>query len=90
LQAVNGDDVTPSVSERVTLSAAGIYRAGLTPRELQALRCMANGYTNRQIAGELGVTLKSARNLVSAVLAKLDAVNRAEAVAIAGREGLLS
>jgi DNA-binding CsgD family transcriptional regulator len=64
-------------------------RAGLTARELRALRCLANGYTNQQIALELGVKHKTARNLVSSVLAKLDAVNRAEAVAIATREGML-
>ena len=66
-----------------------VDRAGLTPRELIALRCMASGYTNRQIAMELRITHKTARNLVSSVLGKLDAVNRAAAVAIATREGLL-
>src|SRR4051794_36427472 len=69
--------------------SSGLYRAGLTARELQALRCIARGHTNRQIAHELGVALKTARNLVSEILSKLDAVNRAEAVAIATREGLL-
>jgi DNA-binding CsgD family transcriptional regulator len=66
-----------------------IDRAGLTERELRVLRCLANGYTNQQIAQELEVKHKTARNIVSSVLAKLDAVNRAEAVAIATREGLL-
>lgn len=69
--------------------SSGLYRAGLTPREMQALQCMARGYTNRQIAAELGVALKTARNMVSEILSKLDAVNRAEAVAIATREGLV-
>ena len=66
-----------------------IDRAGLTERELRVLHCLANGYTNQQVALELGVKHKTARNIVSSVLAKLDAVNRAEAVAIATREGLL-
>lgn len=71
------------------VSDHGVYRAGLTSREMEALRCMARGYTNRQIAEELGVALKTARNMVSEILSKLDAVNRVEAVAIATREGLL-
>lgn len=84
LQTLQGH--RPTRPERKVIA---VSRAGLTPRERMVLRCMANGYTNQQIATELGVKHKTARNIVSSVLAKLDAVNRVEAVAIATREGLL-
>lgn len=66
-----------------------VAHAGLTRKELLVLRAMANGYTNRQIAAELGIAIKTARNRVSIILVKLDAINRTQAVAIAAREGLL-
>ena len=88
LQTLHGEEAKrPERSDRA--AARAMERAGLTAREHIALRCMANGYTNQQIAVELGVKHKTARNVVSAVLAKLDAINRAEAVAIATREGML-
>jgi DNA-binding NarL/FixJ family response regulator len=86
LQALCVDENRPPAR---TVSAQVQYRAGLTAREMEALRCMARGYTNRQIAQELGVAPKTARNMVSEILSKLDAINRVEAVAIATREGLL-
>lgn len=64
-------------------------RYGLTPREYLVLQRMAAGRSNREIAAELGIGYKTVRNMVSQVLAKLDASNRAEAAVIAVREGLL-
>lgn len=62
---------------------------GLTPREAVVLQRMAAGRSNREIGVELGIGYKTVRNMVSQVLAKLDASNRAEAAVIAVREGLL-
>jgi DNA-binding NarL/FixJ family response regulator len=64
-------------------------RLGLSPQDERVLECIAHGQTDKQIAVALGITHKSARNAVSRVLAKLDARNRAEAVGIATREGLI-
>jgi len=61
----------------------------LTPRELEVLRRLAAGQTNRQIADALVVTERTAKFHVSAILAKLRAANRTEAVAIANAHGLL-
>ena len=66
-----------------------VAHTDLTRRELRVLQLMSNGYTNRQIATELDIAIKTARNRVSIILAKLDAINRTQAVAIAVREGLL-
>ncbi len=58
---------------------------GLTPREIDVLRLVAAGNTNRQIAELLFVSTKTASAHVSNVLAKLGVTNRAEAGAAARR-----
>jgi DNA-binding NarL/FixJ family response regulator len=58
---------------------------GLTRRELEVLRLIAAGRTNREIAARLFVGQKTVATHVGNILAKLGAANRVEAVAIAGR-----
>jgi DNA-binding NarL/FixJ family response regulator len=58
---------------------------GLTPREAEVLGLVARGYTNRQIAEQLVISVKTASVHVSHILAKVDARNRVEAAAIAHR-----
>ena len=58
---------------------------GLTPREAEVLTLVARGYTNREIADELVISVKTASVHVSHILRKLDAPNRLEAAAIAHR-----
>ena len=65
-----------------------IDRLDLTPRELEVLGLLALGRTNRDIAGELFISEKTASVHVSRILSKLGARNRAEAAAIAHRLGL--
>ncbi|WP_406066152.1 AAA family ATPase [Micromonospora sp. NBC_00860] len=61
---------------------------GLTPRETEVLRLVAQGYSNRRIAEELFITQKTTSTHVSSILAKLGASSRTEAAAIAHRAGL--
>jgi DNA-binding CsgD family transcriptional regulator/tetratricopeptide (TPR) repeat protein len=63
--------------------------AGLTPRELDVLRLMSDGATNRQIAGQLFISPNTAGVHVSNILSKLSAASRTEAVTFAYRHGLL-
>jgi DNA-binding CsgD family transcriptional regulator len=58
---------------------------GLTPREAEVLTLVARGYTNREIAAALVISVKTASVHVSHILRKLDAPNRREAAAIAHR-----
>ena len=58
---------------------------GLTRREAQVLTLVARGLTNREIAAELVISVKTAGVHVSHILRKLDAPNRREAAAIAHR-----
>ena len=58
---------------------------GLTRREAEVLSLVARGYTNREIADALVISVKTASVHVSHILRKLDAPNRVEAAAIAHR-----
>jgi DNA-binding CsgD family transcriptional regulator/tetratricopeptide (TPR) repeat protein len=58
---------------------------GLTPREAEVLTLVARGYTNREIASALVISVKTASVHVSHILRKLDAPNRREAAAIVHR-----
>ena len=58
---------------------------GLTPREAEVLTLVARGYTNREIAAELVISVRTAGVHVSHILRKLGAPDRLEAAAIAHR-----
>ena len=62
----------------------------LTSRERQVLDLVANGYPNKTIAHELGISEHTAKFHVGSVLAKLGAASRTEAVTIATRRGILT
>ena len=62
---------------------------GLTPREHEALKLLAKGKSNREIAADLGVSEDGAKIHLKHVFSKLDAKDRIEAVAIAIRRGLV-
>jgi two-component system, NarL family, nitrate/nitrite response regulator NarL len=61
----------------------------LTPREMEVLQLLAAGLTNRAIALELGISDHTVKFHVNAILGKLSAQSRTEAVAQAFRDGLL-
>ncbi|MFC4056378.1 AAA family ATPase [Actinomadura syzygii] len=63
---------------------------GLTPREFEVLRLVAQGRSNRDIAGALFISVKTASVHVSNILGKLDVTSRGEAAATAHRLGLFS
>jgi DNA-binding NarL/FixJ family response regulator len=64
-------------------------RSKLTPREVETLDLLARGFTNREIGTALGVSERTAKAHVEAILAKLEAADRAEAVDLAYKRGLL-
>jgi len=61
----------------------------LSRRERQVMALMIEGAPNKVIARALAISERTAKFHVAAVLGKLHAHNRAEAVAIALREGLV-
>lgn len=78
--------VPHSILERSKQAAS---RARLTPRELEVLEVLSRGYTNREIGCALGVAERTAKAHVQAILVKLEAADRAEAVDAAYKRGLL-
>jgi DNA-binding CsgD family transcriptional regulator len=61
----------------------------LTPRELEVLTLLAEGMSNKAIARRLGISVHTAKFHVGALIDKLDAVGRTDAVAQAARRGVL-
>ncbi|RYZ06491.1 MAG: response regulator transcription factor [Myxococcales bacterium] len=62
----------------------------LSPREQEVLGLLSEGLSNREIAGRLGISRHTAKFHVNAILDKLGATTRTEAVVLAARSGLLS
>ena len=67
----------------------GEQSAPLTPRELEVLTAMADGASNKAIARRLGISYHTVKFHVAAILTKLDAESRTEAVARAAHLGLV-
>jgi DNA-binding CsgD family transcriptional regulator len=82
-----------ALARRGRVDLPGVRRAGgpgaLTPREVEVLRLVAAGLTNRQVGAQLFMSEKTASVHVSRILAKLNASGRAEAAARAAQLGLL-
>lgn len=82
--------------EVVTRVMAGVARSsaskaeldGFTPREIEVLRLLAAGRSNRALAAELYVSERTAKSHVSNILAKLRVSDRTQAALWAVRHGL--
>ena len=61
----------------------------LTPRESEVLACIARGFSNREIADNLGIAEKTVRIHVSAVLSKMGARDRTQATIYALQRGFV-
>jgi two-component system NarL family response regulator len=70
------------LAERVT-------QVQLTPRELAALRSMADGRTNKEIATALGISERTVKTHLAHLFEKLGVTSRTEAVKVASRRGLV-
>jgi DNA-binding NarL/FixJ family response regulator len=63
--------------------------ATLSPRELEILRMIAEGLGNKEIASKLRISDHTVKFHISSIFAKLGAANRAEAVTLGIRQGLI-
>lgn len=97
--ASGGTAVRPVVSERVSRGLLDVEAVPaferlqpadpLTEREIEVLRLMTGGYSNREIAGALRVAEGTVKNHVSSILSKMGVRDRTRAVLEAVRSGYL-
>jgi DNA-binding CsgD family transcriptional regulator len=85
---------SPEVADAVIVLPPNLSQAEgdlqLTPRELEVLALLAEGASNRMIAQRLGISVHTAKFHVGAVIDKLDAIGRTDAVAQAARLGIIN
>lgn len=95
LQAIDSDDlyidpVIAGVLRHSRLSPSGRpLKPGLTVREEDVLRGICRGLSNQEIADQLNLSIDTVKHSVTAVLSKLDARDRSQAMLIAFRNDLV-
>lgn len=83
------EHVLQQFQELASRAEAGPFISPLTPREIEILEYIAQGYLNKQIAAELGISEQTIKNHVTSILRKLNANARTEAVVVAIKQGLI-
>ena len=93
VRTVHGGEsyLTPRVAAKVVRQVRAPHAASgaLSAREREVLRLVAEGQSSKQIARALGIAERTVKFHVTAIFQKLGADNRAQAVALAARRGLL-
>jgi DNA-binding CsgD family transcriptional regulator len=88
LKVVEGDEPIDLVLSEAEIADSG-FEQPLTPRERDVIALLAEGLSNKQIAGQLGISPDTAKFHVGRVIDKLDATGRTDAVAHAARRGII-
>ncbi len=83
------EHVLQQFQELSSRSEAEPFISPLTPREIEILQYIAQGFLNKQIAAELGISEQTIKNHVTSILRKLNANARTEAVVVAIKQGLI-
>jgi two-component system response regulator DegU len=83
------EHVLQQFQELTSKSEAEAFISPLTPREIEILQYIAQGYLNKQIAAELGISEQTIKNHVTSILRKLNANASTEAVVVAIKQGLI-
>jgi DNA-binding CsgD family transcriptional regulator len=88
---VRDDDFHPDDGEPFEDESSDEHavRPTLSPREAEVLALLAEGAPNKVIARRLNISVHTAKFQVAAILIKLGAANRTDAIAIAMRQGLV-
>jgi two-component system response regulator DegU len=84
------EHVLQQFQELTSRSESEAFISPLTPREIEILQYIAQGYLNKQIAAELGISEQTIKNHVTSILRKLNANARTEAVVVAIKQGLIT
>jgi len=78
--------LAPSAAAKL---AEGVTHVQLTPREMAALRLMADGKANKEIASELAISERTVKSHLGHLFEKLGVTSRTEAIKVATRRGLV-
>jgi len=78
--------LAPSAAAKL---AEGVTHVQLTPREMAALRLMADGKANKEIAADLSISERTVKTHLGHLFEKLGVTSRTEAIKIATRRGLV-
>lgn len=78
--------LAPSAAAKL---AEGVTHVQLTPREMSALRLMADGKANKEIATELSISERTVKTHLGHLFEKLGVASRTEAIKVATRRGLV-
>jgi two-component system NarL family response regulator len=78
--------LAPSAAAKL---AERVTQVQLTPRELAALRLLANGQSNKEIATSLEISERTVKSHLAHLFEKLGVTSRTEAVRVATRRGLV-
>jgi DNA-binding NarL/FixJ family response regulator len=81
---------SPPVAAKVAAWARGERPAGLTEREVEVLRLVAEGLSNKEIARILSITVRTVDFHISNILKKLDVTSRVEAAVWVKEQGVAS
>jgi len=77
------------IPQEIAVELVDHPRDDLTPREIDVLRLIASGNANKEIADQLSIGEASVKSYVANILSKLDAKDRAHAVTIGLRRGII-
>ena len=83
------DGITDALSVRLHMDESGAASLGLTPREMEVLRIICEGRTDREISERLYISERTVHVHVRRVLAKLGVSTRTQAAALALRQGIV-
>lgn len=82
-------DLDPLVSASLRTASDPVHGEGITAREKEVLRLVADGLGNKQVAATLNISEHTVKFHITSIMTKLDAGTRTEAVAVAIRRGLI-
>ena len=88
--SVLAPEVTRQVLRAVSLDTSRAQDSGLSSREMEVLKRLAQGMTTAQISSDLFISDNTVKTHVRHILEKLEAANRAEAVSKAMQLGLIN
>jgi DNA-binding NarL/FixJ family response regulator len=81
-----GGTISPEVARKL---ADGLLRSTLTPREIEVLKLVAEGFRNKEIAARLTITQQTVEFHIKNIFAKLGVNDRTRAATVAARRGTI-